>query len=69
MTQRHEVSCRDGAGRSRSVIVFGAPHGRVGIQTPSGEVFVLTLSQLHELWAAAVAAYQPSGPADDETAT
>jgi len=64
MTQRQEVPCRDAIGRSRTAVVFGASFGRVAIQAPPGEVIVLTMGQLNELWLAAVSACRPALPTD-----
>lgn len=59
MARRQEVPCRDAIGRARTAVVFPASFGRVAIQAPPGEVIVLTMAQLNELWLAAMAAGQP----------
>lgn len=62
MVRRREVPCRDVIGRSRTAIVFAASFGQVGILAPPGEVIVLTMAQLNELWLAAMATCQPPDP-------
>jgi hypothetical protein len=62
MAPRQQVSCRDALGRSRSAVVFAASFGRVGIQVPPGEVMVLTMSELNDLWLAAMSVTRPDHP-------